>query len=429
PVSGPVPDVVELVGVRSLEGEVHPPGDKSISHRAVLLGALGAGRSTVTGLSDGADVAATVACVSALGAVVRRGPDGALEVDGGRDRLASTEVVLQCGNSGTTMRLLSGVVASIDGVHALDGDASLRRRPMDRVAVPLRRMGAQLDGRGESCTPPVTVMGSSHLRAVRYELPVASAQVKSAVLLAGLAGDGPTTVVEPIRTRAHTEAMLARARARVEVTSRPDGRHTTVWPSEVSPCDWHVPRDPSQAAFLVVAGLLCERAEVLVRDVELSEERRGFVEVLSRMGANLVMRFGRDDVGDLVAVPATLGGTEVAASEVPSLDEVPVLAVAAAAATGTTTFLDAGELRVKESDRAAATLELVRGLGAEAAVEGDALSVRGLGSASRFRRVEFDAKGDHRMAMAAAVAATVGQGGVVAGFAGVATSYPSFLAD
>ncbi|HEV3329205.1 MAG TPA: hypothetical protein VGZ33_07390, partial [Acidimicrobiales bacterium] len=225
-----VPDVVEVPATPSVLGVLRPPGDKSVSHRAVILSALASGRSTISGCSEGEDVATTARCVRALGATVERREHGTVEVDGGRDRLRASDAVLDCGNSGTTMRLLCGVVATVDGAHRLDGDASLRRRPMDRVARPLEAMGVEVRGHGERCTPPLEVHGGA-LRAIRYELPVASAQVKSAILLAALAADGPTVVVEPVRTRVHTEEMLARASARIEVADRPDGRHTTLWPS------------------------------------------------------------------------------------------------------------------------------------------------------------------------------------------------------
>jgi 3-phosphoshikimate 1-carboxyvinyltransferase len=421
-----VPDVVEVAPARSLHGVVRTPGDKSISHRALLLASLSEGRSSIEGLSDGDDVARTLACIAALGAVVDRDDDGHVTVEGGRGRLQAAADVLDCGNSGTTMRLLCGVVVTIAGAHHLDGDNSLRSRPMDRVAVPLRAMGATIEGAGPRCTPPLAVTGTA-TRAIRYELPVASAQVKSAILLAGLAGDGPTTVVEPVATRTHTESMLLRAGARVEVAARPDGRHTTVWPSRLTAVDWHVAADPSHAAFLVVAAVLAQDGDVEVRDVDVTEERIGFVGVLARMGAQVVTRVRRGERGDLLAASASLECTDVEARELPSLDEVPILAVAAAAATGTTTFLDVSELRVKETDRLEATARLVRALGAGAKVDGNDLEVNGLGDPRRFVRLEYDAAGDHRMAMAAVVAATVGAGGVVGGFGGVATSYPGFL--
>jgi 3-phosphoshikimate 1-carboxyvinyltransferase len=223
--------------------------------------------------------------------------------------------------------------------------------------------------------------------------------------------------------------MLARAAARIEVTVRPDGRHTTVWPSSLAAREWRIPADPSQGAFFVVAALLARNGEVVVHDVDLSDERTGFLSVLEQMDAAVVVRRRPGDRGDLVArSSALLAARHVLASQVPSLDEVPILAIAAAAAQGRTTFHDVGELRVKETDRLAAIRELVGALGATTDLQDDTLVVDGLGAASTFRRFEFDAKGDHRMAMAAAVAATVGNGGTVQGFGGVATSYPDFLA-
>jgi 3-phosphoshikimate 1-carboxyvinyltransferase len=427
--SGPlVPDVVELPSSTSVLGVLRTPGDKSVSHRAVLLAALTEGRSSISGCSDGEDVAATVACVRSLGARVEAREDGTVEVEGGRDRLHQSDAVLGCGNSGTTMRLLCGVVATVPGTHRLDGDGSLRRRPMDRVARPLEAMGAGVRGEGARDTPPLEVRAHA-LRAIRYELPVASAQVKSAILLAALAADGPTVVVEPVRTRVHTETMLARAKARIEVADRPDGRHTTLWPSSLAPVDWQVPADPSHAAFFVVAALLAERGELRVAGIDLSEERVGYLEVLRAMGGHLVTQPTHRGAGDVLASSSSLAAAVIPSELLPSLDEVPILAVAAAAASGTTTFLDVEELRVKETDRLQATARLVEAIGSRARVLGDALEVDGLSSARRFARVEFDAAGDHRMAMAAAVAATVGAGGVVAGFSSVATSYPGFLAD
>jgi 3-phosphoshikimate 1-carboxyvinyltransferase len=424
----PVPELVEVPASPTVQGELRPPGDKSISHRAVLLATLAPGRSHVVGPSDGEDLAATAECARSLGAAVEELERGTLGIDGGRDRLRASPYALPCGNSGTTMRLLCGVVATISGTHQLDGDASLRRRPMDRVAAPLGEMGATVSGQGERCVAPLEVHGGP-LRAIRYELPVPSAQVKSAILLAALAADGPTVVVEPVRTRVHTEEMLARARARIEVVDRPDGRHTTVWPSSLEPVDWQVPGDPSQGAFLLVAGLLAERGEVRVLGVDCSAERIGFARVLDEMGGHVLVQHRRGETGDLLASSSALLAVDVPAALVPSLDEVPILAVAAAAAGGTSTFHDVGELRVKETDRLDAVVRLLTALGARASVRDEDLEVHGLGTAARFQRFEFDASGDHRMAMAATVAATVGAGGVVAGFAGVATSYPRFLDD
>jgi 3-phosphoshikimate 1-carboxyvinyltransferase len=423
---GTSPGTVRVAGGRPLAGEVRTPGDKSISHRALLLGALAEGTSVLRGLSDGADVRHTMAAVAALGADVH--DDGTVvTVGGGRDRLRAPAQPIDCGNSGTGMRLLAGLVAGLPGTTVLIGDESLSSRPMDRVATPLEAMGAHVHGEGERCLPPLTVRGG-HLHGIEWTPPVASAQVKSAVLLAGLWADGETVVHEPVATRAHTEELLAQAQAAVTVTPDGAGRVVRVGASRLAPLDLLVPGDPSQAAFWLVAACLVPTSAVTVRDVYVGAERIGFVEVLRRMGAVLTVTGRRGTTGALGARFAPLRGTTVEAAEIPSLDEVPILAVAAAAATGVTEFRDVGELRVKESDRLEAVALLVRAIGAEAEVSGDDLIVHGAG---RLCHARTHSGGDHRMAMAAAVAALgAGEGeSTVEGFACVATSYPSFLAD
>ncbi len=434
PAAGGAPGVARVVGGRPLVGAVRVPGDKSISHRALLLGALAPGTSTVSGLSDGEDVARTRAAVEALGARVADA-DGAVTVTGGA--LHPPAASLDLGNSGTGLRLLLGVAAGLTGATTLTGDASLRSRPMDRVARPLTLMGATVTGTGERCLPPVTVVGGP-LVGIDYTPPVASAQVKSAVLLAGLAARGTTVVREPVATRAHTEELLVAAGADVTVRRTGGEVVVTLRPGPLRPFATVVPGDPSQAAFWVVAATLVPGSEVTVTGVHVSPERTGFLGVLARMGARVTVDRRGPALADLRVVPAPLVGTDVPAAEVPSLDEVPVLAVAAAAAAGRTRFSDVGELRVKESDRLEATAALVTALGATASVEGDDLVVDGvdLGEGGAFRAVSFDARLDHRMAMAAAVAGMAipgppgGAGGAtVSGWGAVATSYPSFLAD
>ncbi|MGO9456792.1 MAG: 3-phosphoshikimate 1-carboxyvinyltransferase [Acidimicrobiales bacterium] len=415
---------MRIAGGRPLTGVVRTPGDKSISHRVLLLGALAEGRTTVRGLSDGDDVARTMAAVEAMGAVVSRRADE-VRIDGGRLRAPDHEI--DCGNSGTSMRLLAGVAAGLGGRTVLVGDDSLSSRPMDRVAVPLRAMGAAVEGRGERCLPPLVVEGGP-LVGIEWAPPVASAQVKSAVLLAGLSAEGETVVREAVSTRAHTEELLAEAGANITVVVEGAGRVVRLRPSALRPLDVDVPGDPSQAAFWVVAACLVPGSEVTVARVYVGAERTGFVGVLRRMGA-CVEVVGEGATADLVARAGPLHGTEVAAAEIPSLDEVPVLAVAAAAAEGTTVFSDVGELRVKESDRLVAVAEMVRALGAGADVRGDDLVVEGVGRPGALRHARTDSGGDHRMAMAAAVAALAAGSGEVGGFGSVATSYPGFLAD
>lgn len=426
-----LPDVVRVAGASALGGELRPPGDKSISHRVLILGALGEGRTTVRGLSDGEDVARTMAAVAALGAVVEDAGGGDVTVDGGRDRLRPPAEVIDCGNSGTSMRLLAGLVAGLPGETVLVGDTSLSARPMDRIAEPLGAMGATVAGTGARCLPPLTVKGGQ-LTGITWMPPVASAQVKSAVLLAGLSADGETVVHEPVRTRAHTEELLAAAGAAISVVPEGEGRTVRVRAGALRPLAVDVPGDPSQAAFWAVAACIVPGSAITVRSVYAGEERTGFVAVLQRMGAEVALSrpaaTSAGPVADICARSGPLRGTEVLAAEIPSLDEVPVLAVAAAAATGTTRFVGMAELRVKETDRLAAVARLVESVGAGAEVEGDTLVVHGAG---RLRHGAFDSGGDHRMAMAAAVAALgAGPGeSSVGGFACVATSYPGFLSD
>ncbi len=415
---------MRIVGGRPLSGTVRTPGDKSISHRVLLLGALAPGTTRVRGLSDGDDVLRTMGAVAALGAAVsRRGAE--VHVGGGPLRPPASPV--DCGNSGTAMRLLAGLVAGLEGRTVLSGDASLSSRPMDRVAEPLRAMGAVVDGSGERCLPPLVVTGGP-LRGIEWRPAVASAQVKSAILLAGLSAAGETVVREPVATRAHTEELLAEAGADITVVAEGGGRVVRLRPSRLHPLDVDVPGDPSQAAFWVVAACLVPGSQVTVAHVYAGPGRSGYLDVLRRMGAE-VSTVPRDGVQDVVARAGPLRGTEVEAAEIPSLDEVPVLAVAAAAAEGTTWFRGMGELRVKESDRLAAVARLVEALGAAAEIHGDDLCVRGVGPEGRLAVARTDSGGDHRMAMAAAVGALAAGEGEIEGFGCVATSYPRFLGD
>ena len=416
---------LRVTGGRPLAGRVRVPGDKSISHRALLLGALAEGRSHLRGLSDGQDVARTASAVQSLGARVDAG--AVL----GMGRLVAPASAIDCGNSGTTMRLLAGVVSAFDMTVVLTGDASLSARPMDRVAVPLRGMGAAVHGRGERCLPPLEVRGG-RLHGVDYTVPMASAQVKSAVLLAGLGAEGETVVREPVPTRLHTEELLRRCGAAVS-ESVEDGAHVVrLHPSPLSPFDLDVPGDPSQAAFWVVASTLVPGSDVVVEGIYAGPQRRGFLDVLARMGSHVVEvpvegPGSMAHVADVHVRSAPLRATEVDAAEITGLDEVPVLAVAAALADGTTVFRDVGELRVKESDRLAGTIALVRAFGGVAEESGDDLAVTGV---DHLRPGIVDAAGDHRMAMAAAVAGLAAGDGAttVDGWQAVATSYPSFEA-
>jgi 3-phosphoshikimate 1-carboxyvinyltransferase len=406
------------------------------------LAAHAEGSSVNVGLSDGEDVAHTRAAIELLGATVTSGPEGALTVMGGRSRLNPAPEPIDCGNSGTGMRLLAGLLAGLDGSTVLAGDDSLSSRPMDRIAVPLGLMGASVEGRGDRCLPPITIRGNS-LSGIDWSVPMSSAQVKSCVLIAGLGASGTTTVSEGVATRAHTEEMLEAMGA--DITIEPwgvGGRRITLKGGALRPFRVTVPGDPSQAAFWVVAACLVPGSTVTVARVYGGAERTGFLDVLVRMGADITVTpcepdgTEPDDIGtggahsiDITTSACALTGTVVEAAEIPSLDEVPILAVAAAAAAGTTVFRDVGELRVKESDRLAATASLVTALGAKAEVVGDELRVHGTGG--RLSHAHTDCGGDHRMAMAAAVAALAAGLGEseIAGFEAVDTSYPAFLND
>jgi 3-phosphoshikimate 1-carboxyvinyltransferase len=410
-----------------LTGQLRVPGDKSISHRALLLAALGEGTSTVHGLSGGADVQATLRAVRAFGADVEAREDGGMVIHGGRDRLHEPDHVIDVGNSGTGIRLLTGWATGIEGITILEGDASIARRPMGRVVEPLRSMGAHIDGRHRGQLPPLVIRGGE-LIGIDYQLNVPSAQVKGAVLLAALAAGSPTTVREALPTRAHTEEMLAACGVRVDI---PPGA-VTVHPGPVAPGRFEIPADPSQAAFWVVAACIIPGSDLTLTDVYVGPQRAAFLDVLARMGADVDVT-APDPVtraATIRARHAPLRGTDVGGAEVPGLiDEIPVLAVAAAYADGVTVFADAEELKVKESDRIATTVSALRTLGAEAEGRPDGLVVKG-GSGRRLAGGRVDSAGDHRVAMAAAVAALAGSEPVVIdGWDAVETSYPGFEKD
>jgi 3-phosphoshikimate 1-carboxyvinyltransferase len=323
------------------------------------------------------------------------------------------------------MRLLAGWLVAFPWFAVLYGDESLARRPMGRVAEPLRRMGASIDGRDGGRLPPLAVRGGG-LRGIDYRLPVASAQVKGAVLLAALGAEGPTTVREGAPVRAHTEELLAACGADVVVAD--GGAVVTVQASTLRPLTLTVPGDPSQAAFWIVAGCVVPGSDITVEGVYVGRARAGFLDVLRRMGADLDVRMVDATTADIRARAGALVGTEVAGDDVPGvIDEIPVLAVAAACAEGVTTFRDAAELAVKESDRIAATTALVTAFGGRAEPRPDGITVTGGG---QLQGADVHSGGDHRIAMAAAVAALAAEGpSRVRGWTSVATSYPRFLAD
>jgi 3-phosphoshikimate 1-carboxyvinyltransferase len=412
---------VEGQRAKGLQGSLRVPGDKSISHRAVLLAARANGRSTLRGLSSGLDVRHTLAAMAACGAGVSETGD-TIVIEGGA--LHEPTSVLDVGNSGTGIRLLAGWAASRPWLTVLAGDESVARRPMERVVAPLREMGATIDGRDGGRWPPLVIRGGD-LRGIDFRPPVASAQVKGAILLAGLAASGSTTVREDVPTRMHTEELLSLFGA--DITVAPGV--STVRPSSLHPVDLDVPGDPSQAAFWVVAGCIVSGSDVSVDDVYVGPGRAAFLDVLQRMGARITT-VGDSRTATIRAQHGPLIATTVSGAEVPGLiDEIPILAVAAAFADGTTVFRDAAELRVKESDRIATVVAALTGLGVSVEPRPDGLVVHGRpGQALAGGAV--DAHGDHRIAMAMAIAGLNSRGPVdIAGWESVATSYPTFQED
>jgi 3-phosphoshikimate 1-carboxyvinyltransferase len=413
----------------ALNGSFHPPGDKSISHRAVLFGLLAGGRTRVDAPNLGRDVEASIACCEQLGAVVHRRPGG-LELEGRDLALAEPDRVLDCGNSGTTLRLLSGVLAFQPFVSVLQGDASLNRRPVARVVEPLQAMGASLWARGGDAYPPLAIRGG-RLRGIEYTLPMASAQVSSCVLLAGLGADGRTTVRLPGPARDHTERMLRLLGVRIDVTPEPNGGRTvTLEPGGFRGSSLCVPGDFSAAAFFLSAAAASPGARVTALGVNVNPTRAGLLDVLERMGARIERSTMREESGEevvdlTVEGPERLAPTDIPAAEVPRLiDEIPAWMIAAVRAHGTSTLSGASELRVKESDRIQSICANLSRLGVSVREMPDGFEVTG----SAPRGGQVDAGGDHRIAMAFALLGCFAQGPLtIHGAEGIGTSNPRFV--
>ncbi|MEX2159609.1 MAG: 3-phosphoshikimate 1-carboxyvinyltransferase [Dehalococcoidia bacterium] len=411
-----------------LRGTVHLPGDKSISHRAAMLGALATGMTRARGFLAGADTLATLDCLRALG-VESEIAGTTLSVHGvGMKGLRAPADVLDARNSGTTLRILSGVLAGQPFESTIDGDESLRARPVDRIVTPLRQMGAQISARDGDRLPPLTIKGGG-LHGIRYRLPVASAQVKSCVLLAGLFADGETIVEEPQPTRDHTERMLRAMGADIQ---REGPAVRIVAPAALAALDLDVPADLSSAAFWLVAAAVHPDAEVTLPGVGVNPTRSGILEVLSMMGADIEVGetrlAGEEPVADITVRSSRLQRVELAGDLMPRvMDELPVIAVAAAFAEGVTTVRDASELRVKEMDRIAVLVRELGELGAAIEERPDGFVVRG---GSGLSGHPVSGSGDHRLTMALAIAGLVADGETVVEDAeSVAVSYPEFWRD
>lgn len=415
-----------LAGPRPLTGRLRMPGDKGISHRAFLVAALAEGPSTIARIAPGDDVARTRAALEQLGVSVRDAADGSVVVTGaGAAALREPEAVIDCGNSGSTTRMLAGLLAGRSFLSVLTGDSSLVTRPMRRVVDPLRAMGAHIDGRDDGDHAPLVIRGGA-LVGTRAELGVPSGQVKTALILAALQASGQTEIAEPAPSRDHTERMLGALGVPIE---RVDDRTLHVDAGVPSPFTLEVPGDPSSAAFFVVAALITPGSDLVLEDVCLNPGRIAFVDVLRQMGAQIEVddhgeRVG-EPVGDLHVVASALTATTIACEEA-IIDEVPALAIAAAFADGVTEIRDAAELRIKESDRIAALEQELTELGVGIEGTADGLIVRG----GKPQAGTLKSHGDHRVAMAAAVAANAMEGeSRVRGWSAVAVSYPAFADD
>ena len=415
-----------------LEGTVAPPGDKSISQRALLLNSISTGTAHVSNLCAGDDRVSILRCLRGLGVRIRRHPfcsisgaDECFEVRGrGPDGLTEPAGVLNAGNSGTAMRLVSGLLAAQPFFSVISGDRSLRGRPMDRIVKPLTLMGAEIMGRGKDSLAPLAIRGGG-LQSISYKLPVASAQVKSCLLIAGLHAQGETVLEQPGGSRDHTERMLSAMGAGIEVS----GLKVAVRSSVLRPMDVRVPGDISSAAFWLVAACAHPNARIRIEGVGVNPTRNGIIDTLTAMGARIrvenVREEGHEPVADLVAESSDLVATEIRSDIIPKvIDELPVLALAASLARGTTVIADARELRVKESDRIRATVDGLSRLGADIEERPDGMVIRG---GAKLKGSPVNGHGDHRIAMTMAVAGLMASGEThIDGAEAAAVSYPDF---
>ena len=419
-----------------MRGSTHVPGDKSISHRAVLFSAMAEGTSRVSGVLDSADVRSSIGAVRALGAQVslEKQPDGSLAggITGwGAAGPSQPEEPIDCGNSGTTARLLMGILAPWPIRVTLTGDASLQKRPMRRITAPLMKMGAHFEPAGQEHLP-ITVVGGG-LHPITYDAPMASAQLKTAVLLAGMYADGTTTLNEPAPSRNHTELMLPEYGV---ATTAGERTASVTGPAQPQASEVLVPGDPSSAAFLVCAAVMCPGSTIQVENVSLNTARIGFTRTLERMGAEVSVSrtgaAGKEPYGIIEACYTPhLRGCEVPAEKIAGIiDEIPVLALVAAHAHGVTVFRQVNELRVKETDRLAAIIDGLAKLGVDAWCEGDDLYIEGQPDLAVPEGLQFDSLGDHRLAMTWSLVGLTGKMPVsIKNFEAVGVSYPGFLTD
>lgn len=419
----------------ALTGRASAPGDKSISHRAMIFGAMASGSTTVSGLLEGADIMSTADAMRAFGATISRGDDGIWTVMGrGEDGFATPKNDVDCGNAGTGVRLIMGAASGYPIRARYIGDASLSSRPMGRVTLPLAEMGADISSEAGDDKLPITVTGRADLSPISYAPPVASAQVKSCLLLAGLNAQGTTEITESHLTRDHTENMLRAFGAKITQDKRADGQIVRIQgPQSLTGCHVIVPGDPSSAAFLIVAALITPGSDIIIENVMMNPTRTGVFETLSEMGGFIrtdnFRTSGGEVLADIHVKHSKLHGIVVPSKRAPSMiDEYPVLAVAAAFAKGTTIMDDIGELRVKESDRISATTALLKAIGADVTEMENGMSVSGSDGETLKGGATITTHHDHRIAMSALIAGLRCEAAVAIDDAAmIATSFPSFF--
>lgn len=410
----------------SLSGEIKVPGDKSISHRSIMFGSMAAGRTTVSGFLLGEDCLSTIECFRKLGVQIElEGNDVVINSPGISGWKAPT-AILDTGNSGTTTRLMTGILAGSEVFSVMTGDESIAKRPMQRVTVPLRKMGAKISGRDDAKYTPLAIEGTK-LKSIHYEMPVASAQVKSAILLAALRAEGKTTIIEPVTSRDHTERMMRQFGVKV----MSDNRQITLEGGQsLKPTHVNVPGDISSAAFFLVAAAIAKDSHLTLKHVGLNPTRDGIIEVMKKMGASIEITVEEHDasepVGTIQIGSSQLTGTVIEGDLIPKLiDEIPIIALLATQANGRTIIRDAEELKVKETDRIAAVVETLKRLGANIEATEDGMVIEG---PTNLTGAEVDSYGDHRIGMMAAIAGLVTEGSVVLNNSEcISISYPDFF--
>lgn len=419
---------MEFTRKKKLRGEITVPGDKSISHRAVMFGAISSGTTNITGFLQGADCLSTISCFRKMGIEIENSKDTVRVHGKGLHGLKKPDEILDVGNSGTTTRLISGILAGQNFTSILNGDASIQQRPMDRIIKPLRMMGARISGHDNTSYAPLTINGSA-LKGIHYNSPVASAQIKSCIMLSGLYADGITSVTEPSLSRNHTELMLKAFGA--DISSQ--NTTATITPgNELYGQDVHVPGDISSAAYFIAAGLITPDSEILIKNVGINPTRDGILRVCLKMGGNITLLNERTESGepvaDLLVKTSSLHGITIEGDIIPTLiDEIPVIAVLASYATGTTVIKDASELRVKESDRIAVMTENLSRMGADITACEDGMIINGK---ETLHGAVIESHLDHRIAMSFAVASLNASGVTTINNAEcVNISYPGFYTD